>query len=214
MNQLRIPQGDRAELKNVGATAPIDQFLEGSLYRPRTTCRVAHDGRNIFLRFDVRDRYVRCLKRPFQGAVWKDSCVEFFVRPKKTRGYFNFEINCAGQVLAYYIEDWRRRRDNRLTKFTPLTKPQAASLEIAAKLTAPINPEITTPTTWWIDATIPVAVLEAYVGRIGRLGGQRWRANFQKCGNDTSHPHWATWNPIGEVKNFHQPDKFGEIRFA
>jgi hypothetical protein len=213
MNQLSIPRGNRADVKTTGVIVPIDQFLAGSMHRPRTTCRVAHDSRNIFLRFDVRDRYVRCANRRFQGPVWCDSCVEFFVRPRQDKGYFNFEFNCGGQVLAYYVTDWRRRPDKKFRKSTPLEKPEAAALQIETKLRAPIEPEITKPTAWWLEATIPLSVLERYVGQLGELPGQRWRANLQKCGNSTSHPHWATWNNIGEERNFHQPDKFGELRF-
>ena len=28
-----------------------------------------------------------------------------------------------------------------------------------------------------------------------------WRANFYKCGDDTSHPHWAAWSPLKKVNN-------------
>ena len=172
-----------------------------------------HDGQNLYLRFDVRDRYVFCRQRPFQGYVFKDSCVEFFVKPKPTEGYFNFEINCGGQMLVYYIEDGSRNDEGRMTKYRPLTKADVKPMVITTKLKAPIVPEIARPTNWWVEATIPVSVLEKYVGQIGDLSGQRWRANFQKCANESSHPHWATWSDIGRVKNFHQPDKFGELVF-
>ena len=46
----------------------------------------------------------------------------------------------------------------------------------------------------------------------GPVAGQRWRAlatrprcHAFKCGDQTSHPHWASWAPIGEALNFHQP---------
>ena len=214
MNQLSIPRGDRATVKKVGGVAKVDQFLPLSKSRhPKTVCRVAHDGRNVFLRFDVRDRWVHCLKRPFQGHVYHDSCVEFFVRPTQKAGYFNFEFNCCGQMLIYYIEDWRRDENRQFLKRTPLTRGDAKRLKVATNLKAPIDPEITKPTNWWLEATIPVALLEKYVGRLGDLSGQTWRANFQKCGDENSRPHWATWNNIGPVANFHQPSKFGKLVF-
>jgi hypothetical protein len=38
------------------------------------------------------------------------------------------------------------------------------------------------------------------------------RANFYKCGDGTSVPHYVSWNPI-EVENpdFHRPEFFGEL---
>lgn len=208
MNQLSIPRGEPSTIQRTGVVAKIDQFHPATKgFRPKTTVHVLHDGRNLYLRFDVKDRYVFCRRRPFQGHVYRDSCVEFFVKPKAKKGYFNFEINCGGQMLVYYIHDFAT-----LT-FTPLTKADVEPMTIKTKLKAPIVPEITRPTDWWLEATIPVSVMEKYVGRIGDLSGQRWRANFQKCGNESSHPHWATWNDIRPMKNFHQPEKFGELIF-
>jgi hypothetical protein len=215
MNELRIPTGDRAAAKRGGAVAHVDQFHPASTsHRPKTTCRLTHDGKTIHLRFDVRDRYVRCLKRPFQGRVYMDSCVEFFVWPKPRKGYFNFEFNCGGQMLVYYIKDWRRNKKRKMQEFTPLTQADVSPLNVTTKLSAPIDPEIATPTNWWLEASIPVSLLEKYVGPLGDLSGQTWRANFQKCASIVSNPHWATWNSIGEDKNFHQPDKFGKLIFS
>ena len=56
--------------------------------------------------------------------------------------------------------------------------------------------------------------MEPYIGTIGDVRGQTWRGNFYKCGDHTSHPHWASWSPIGEQLDFHQPEFFGELRFA
>jgi hypothetical protein len=214
MNQLSIPRGELKTIGRKGAVAKIDQFHPATKgFRPKTTCRVLHDGKNLQLRFDVRDRYVFCRRRRFQGHVYKDSCVEFFVKPKSRKGYFNFEFNCGGQMLVYYIEDGRWDDEGRMMKYVPLKKTDVETMVITTKLRAPIVPEITRPTDWWLEATIPVSVLEKYVGKIGNLSGQRWRANFQKCANESSHPHWVTWNDIRPAKSFHQPDKFGELVF-
>ncbi|MCD6337129.1 MAG: hypothetical protein J7M01_02720, partial [Candidatus Marinimicrobia bacterium] len=37
--------------------------------------------------------------------------------------------------------------------------------------------------------------------------------NLYKCGDKTSHPHWASWSPIDKL-NFHQPKHFGEFVFV
>jgi hypothetical protein len=215
MNPLSIPRGDRASVKKLGAVVKVDQFLPKSLSRhPKTSCRVAHDGRNVYLRFDVRDRWVQCQNRRLHGPVWRDSCVEFFFRPKANKGYFNVEINCGGQMLMFYITDWSRRPDKKLSRYTPLTKEQCAKVAIKTSLNSPIATASSKPVNWWVEAAIPLEILEQYVGKLGDLGGQTWRANFQKCGGDPKHMHWATWNPIGEKANFHQPDKFGVIVFA
>jgi hypothetical protein len=41
-----------------------------------------------------------------------------------------------------------------------------------------------------------------------------WRANFYKCGDKTSHPHWLTWNPVDKPRpDFHLPQYFGTLVF-
>src|SRR6266496_6860766 len=73
-------------------------------HRPRTAARVLHDEGNLYVLFNVADRYVRCVNTEFQGRVCWDSCVEFFVQPKADKGYFNFELNCGGAMMLMYIE--------------------------------------------------------------------------------------------------------------
>jgi len=76
-----------------------------------------------------------------------------------------------------------------------------------------VQPESTDETTWRIEFFIPSALLEAYVGPIAIDKGSEWRANFYKCGDDPSHPHWGAWSPVDEL-NFHLPRCFGSLGFA
>lgn len=44
--------------------------------------------------------------------------------------------------------------------------------------------------------------------------GTRWRANFYKCADKTSHPHWLTWAPVDYPKpKFHLSGFLGWIEF-
>src|SRR5262245_4260204 len=87
----------------------INQFHpESSDPRPLTRARLAYSPDALLAIFHVRDRYVRSLATQHQEMVCNDSCVELFVQPKENRGYFNFELNCGGTMLLYYIEDATR----------------------------------------------------------------------------------------------------------
>jgi Carbohydrate-binding family 9 len=72
--------------------------------------------------------------------------------------------------------------------------------------------EIHGPVEWRLQLSIPLGLLERYVGPLGALGNQRWRANLFKCADNTSHPHWASWSPIGDTLNFHDPRHFGQLK--
>ncbi len=197
-----------------GESLRIDQFRpEGSDHRPRAVATVTYDQVGLRVVFVVADRYVRCVHSEPQSAVCMDSCVEFFVRPRPDRGYFNFEANCGGALLAFYITDWRRLgAERKLAGFSPLMAEEIAQIQISASLPGRVEPEIIEPVEWRLEMFIPFKVLAKYVGPLGDLPGQCWRANFYKCGGDTSHPHWAAWNPVSEL-NFHVPAEFGELKF-
>lgn len=184
---------------------------EGSDHRPQTLCKLLYDEQNIFGLFRVEDQYVRSVHANFQSDVWKDSCVEMFVQPKGCPGYFNFEFNCGGALLASYVTD-PHRVDGRLQGYTPLKPDDDRKIRRFTSQPSVVEPEIQTPLTWYLEFAIPLGVLEKYSGLLGKVKGLTWRANFYKCGNETSHPHWASWSPLS-ARNFHDPASFGNLIF-
>jgi Carbohydrate-binding family 9 len=191
----------------------IGHFLpQSSDHRPQTRARLCHDLQGIHGRFEVEDRFVRCVRTEYGSEVWKDSCAEFFVEPKPGRGYFNFEFNCGGAFLVNHILDPTRTVDG-FKKFVRIPESVASSVRVLSSLPPSIEPEIAEAVAWTLAFRIPFALLEQYVGPLGEIAGQTWRGNFFKCAEENSHPHWAAWSPVDEF-NFHRPDCFGELRFA
>ena len=184
---------------------------EGSGHRPRTRCKLLYSLSGLHGLFRVDDCYVRCLHTGFQAEVYRDSCVEFFVQPRQEAGYFNFEFNCGGAMLASYVTD-PVRIAGRPRGYTPLSPEEGRMVLLYHDLPERVEPEVGNAVVWHIEFFVPFCLFERYVGPLGDVSGQTWRANFYKCGNDTSHPHWAAWAPIVE-RNFHAPASFGAIRF-
>lgn len=140
----------------------------------------------------------------------RHACAEFFVQTKPQRGYFNIEVNCGGTMLLYYVEDPTMTQHG-LARAAPVLPEFAAQISILHTLPTRVEPAITADTRWSIAYRVPFVVFEHYVGSIGSLAGQIWRGNLFKCADQSSHPHWGTWSPIGEELNFHQPKYFGEL---
>lgn len=183
---------------------------ESSEHHPETTFRVLHDGENLYVRFDVKDRYVRSVQTAYQSPVCTDSCVEFFVQPKAGQGYFNFEVNAGGTLLLYYVED-PTRTEKGLKRFTPVEAEWGRRVTVRSSLPATVEPEVAEPLIWHVAYRVPLALFERYVGQVA-CDGAAWRANFYKCGDQTSHPHWLSWSPVSAL-NFHLPECFGELAF-
>lgn len=193
-------------------TGLIGHFLPNSSdHRPLTQFRLLYDADWLYVVFRVEDRHVRCVETEFNGPVCRDSCTEFFVEPRPGRGYLNFEVNCGGTMLCYHVED-PAPTPGGFRKSEALTPEEGAQVRIYPSLPSVVEPEIAEPVTWLNEIHIPRAVLEGRVGPLGDPSGQVWRANLYKCGDETSHPHWATWAPI-EGLSFHVPQFFAPLIF-
>jgi hypothetical protein len=208
----RITSGLTEEARSSLPVAEVNHFLpQSSNHRPRTFVRVAHDEQNLVGRFEVEDQFVRCVRTGYGSEVWKDSCVEFFVEPKPGRGYFSFEFNCGGAFLVNHIVDPMRTPDG-FKDFNRLPEALARQVSVGASLPPTVEPEITQPTNWILEFRIPLGLFENYVGPLGDVSGQTWRGNFFKCAEETTHPHWAAWSAVSAF-NFHEPQRFGTLRF-
>ncbi|MCF6284975.1 MAG: carbohydrate-binding family 9-like protein [Candidatus Hydrogenedentes bacterium] len=183
-----------------------------SNHRPKTQSKVLFDEKGIYIHFRVEDQYVRSVETKYHGKVWEDACVEFFVEPKPGRGYFNFEINCGGTMLLSYHENPEWKGDS-LREPGAVPFELAQSVKIYHSMPKVVDPEVEEPTVWHVEYFIPFKVFEAYVGDLEGAKGQTWRANFYKCAENNSHPHWASWSLIETKLDFHQPEFFSEIRF-
>lgn len=184
----------------------------GSDHRPSVAARVLFDDQALYVHFKVVDRFVRSINTRPNSSVCQDSCVEFFFQPLMKPGYLNMEGNAGGTFLCSYITD-HTRVPGGFAQYRLLAPEWFGKMKVYHSLPAVVEPEQPGPLTWQLEYSIPLPLIEAYAGPIGSLAGQTWMANFYKCGDKTSHPHWQSWAPIGAVLNFHKPEAFAPIRF-
>jgi len=177
---------------------------------PRTQAKLAYDARCLYVVFRVEDNFVRAVASKHQDPVYKDSCVEFFFTPglNTADGYFNLEMNCGGTMLFHFQ---KVPRQNSLT----IPASELDRIEVAHSLPQRIDPEIRDSTTWVVEYRMPFDLLLAYFPDTQPpKSGSRWRANFYKCADETSQPHWLTWALIDHpVPDFHRPESFGILEF-
>lgn len=181
-------------------------------HRPLTRAKLLYDDAHLHVIFQVEDEYVRSVELMRQGPVCRDSCVEFFVQPFGHGGYFNFEINAGGILHVTYIRDCSRRNGG-FADYTIINHHLLDLVDIISSMPQVVDPPTTEPTTWTLQYRVPWHFFETFIGKIGDLDGQVWRGNFYKCGDHTHYPHWASWAPINEELNFHQPRFYAPIHF-
>lgn len=176
---------------------------------PKTKFQLGYNQNAIILRFDVDDNFVIANSENHFDKVWQDSCVEIFFTPSNNieDGYFNLEINCSGKV--YFQHQKSKRNEVNRIDITDIDK-----LNIKTSFSGTIKEEIIKPINWFIECEIPFDILAKYSKVEFPIKGVEWRANFNKCADSSSHPHWLTWNKIDYPEpNFHLPEFFGILRF-
>ncbi len=176
---------------------------------PRVQAKLTYDEQNLYVIWKVDDQYVRAVAENHQGPVFRDSCVEFFFIPDNLGGleYFNLEMNCGGTMLFHHQEYQNPKKIN-------ITEEDISQMKVAHSLPRLIPEEIKEKTTWYLEYAIPFKILKNYYQLETPQSGAMWRANFYKCADRTSHPHWLTWALVDNPKpNFHLPQFFGSLVF-
>lgn len=177
-----------------GEYAPIDTYAWGGDYRPEARAYVVWDDAGLRVLLCAREATVSAKVNVFNGDVWTDSCLEFFLRPfADDARYLNIEVNAAGAPL---IGIGAGRNDRMRLESCPEGMDFRASEHDGA---------------WWAVAyTVPYALIEALYGR-KFAPGTPFEGNFYCC-DETLHPHFGSWNPIAAPEpDFHRPECFGRL---
>jgi hypothetical protein len=178
---------------------------KGYKYKPDVRLAIAYGDNEIFLKYYVTEKYFKAEKTESNEMVCEDSCVEFFVSPENDGIYYNIEFNAIGTCLLGSGMD--RASSKRVD---PALISKIRRLTSAG--TKPFK-EKTGEHSWTITVAIPFEVFFRH--KIKSIKGRSFRANFYKCGDKLSVPHYVTWNPVGTREpDYHRPEYFGILKFV
>lgn len=208
--------GDHALWAGADELRVTDYPWTDSGHRPGVGARALWDDGFLAVRFEVDDRYVRAVAQQWNDSVCSDSCVEFFVAPNADSqhdAYFNFEVNCGGTMLLHACPSTADHGAG--NRAVSVSAEDGATIRIAHCLPKIVEPEIVEPTSWAVEYHIPWGLFDRHFGSVTPESGTTWRANFYKCGDRTSHPHWGSWAPVSTPSpSFHRPAFFQSLHFA
>mgnify|MGYP003284154662 CR=1 FL=1 len=182
-------------------------------FLPETRFKVLYDRAGLYVLFTVYDRFM-VSRAEHQGAVWRDSCVEFFFQPPgELLNYFNVEINRGGSALVSYS----RNAPGELKKMCRVfwTPAEIEAMQIRVSHPGKTIDVQAGPDYWSVSFFLPFRVIEKYTGVEIKVGvtAPPWRGNFYKiCSDEEINPHWASWARLSKL-SFHRPTEFGYLFF-
>jgi len=183
----------------------IDQVNWKSFdYKPEVAFSIGYTRHEILLKYYVAEDYFKAEKTESNENVFEDSCVEFFVLPDDDGVYYNLEFNGIETCLmgSGTSRENRKRADPEI--ITEIRRKTSIRKEPVTERKGKFE--------WTLTIALPMKVF--FHHKTGTLKGKTLRANFYKCGDKLTVPHYLTWSPVGTPKpDFHRPEFFGIVRF-
>ena len=172
--------------------------------KPEVRFIMAYSNTEIFIKYYVKEKSVKAEKSRDNEMVCEDSCVEFFVAPSQDGLYYNFEFNSIGTC---YLGRGHGREDS-----GPMDKRIVEKVRRLSSLGHLPFGERKGEIEWELTIAIPVKLI--FKDNTDSIKGRKVKANFYKCGDKLSEPHYLTWNKVmTEKPDYHRPEYFGEVIF-
>lgn len=214
IKKVVLKSNDLSEVWNDIKGISIDNFpWDKNGYKPKTIAKVFYTDTHFHIYFRSYENEIKVTYFDMDGDVYKDSCVEFFVKfnPDKDKNYLNFEMNPAGTLLLGFGPDRHKRNrlnfDNFLEVFNVSTSVTKDTVDEYNNSSQYCSDKF-----WTVQYSIPFSFIEKYFGKLDFKKGYRLEGNFYKCGDETKYPHYGCWNLIDlPASDFHRPDFFGNL---
>ena len=171
-------------------------------YRPEVSFRIFHNDAYLFIEYDVREKCTAALETVDGNDVYKDSCVEFFILPEGSAHYYNFEWNAIGTLCM----------SRRTGRHDPVhaTKDVLSSVLTVSTYGRKAFSEVLGDNVWQLRVAIPCSAL--FGDSLKSRKGAQFKANFYKCGDALSTPHYVSWAPVETPSpDYHRPEFFRPV---
>lgn len=188
------------------AAEVIEQFVDnftGEVRAPETKARILYDDRFLYFAFECRDDNLWATFRNRDEHLWTEEVVEVFLQADPNHpNYIELEVNPLNTMLDIYLLDIRK----------PLKYESwnSADLKWAVALDGTVDGE-PGDRGWSCEIALPLDDVVT-APNIPPRPGDRWRMNLYRV-EQKPEPQGLAWAPTLK-RDFHVPERFGEISFA
>jgi hypothetical protein len=171
--------------------------------KEQTEAKMLWDDDFLYLSFVCRDLHIWADHYNTNSSVSTDDAAEIFWNPSPdTQGnYYQFEMNCIGNVLSVYHNG-------------ASVRPVILVPHIGRVIDGSVNKDSDADTLWVLEVAIRFTDYpEIPRSHLVPQAGDMWRINLNRCGGKTNL-QYSQWSPSPTAQpQFHSPDDFGQIYF-
>lgn len=192
-----LDEGDWAAAEPVGDFV-FPWWTSGE--KEQTEVKMLWNDTYLYLAFKCDDKHIWADHYNINDPVSRDDCVELFWNPSPDEQsyYYQFEINCIGNLLSV-------KKPDRKTIMLP---------HITQSIQGTVNDDTDTDTGWIIEMALRFSEYTELFSGETPASGDMWRIGLNRCGGKTN-PQYSQWSPSQTDKpNFHRPDDFGKLFFS
>lgn len=180
----------------------------------QTTFRMLWDDKNLYLFYNMKDKYLTARETQRDGEPYLDDCAEIFfiTAPDSLDTHFGYELNLNKASNDFiYFNDFYNGEDLAFKGFNP-------DFEVEVTFNGTINDNSDIDFGWTMEMAIPISNF----GKLGQVVpvsvGNKWAfLAIRQDRNDAEGDRRSTSTifPIYDIsKNVHQQNRFGLVEFV
>jgi len=180
----------------------------------KTTFRMLWDDKNLYLFYEMEDKYLTVRETERDGAPYLDDCAEIFfiTAPDSLDTHFGYELNLNKASNDFiYFNDFYDGKNLAFKGFNP-------DFEVEVSFDGTVNDNSDVDVGWTIELAIPISNF-GVLGQVVPIAvGNQWAfLAIRQDRNDAEGNRRSTSTifPIYDIsKNVHQANRFGLVEFV
>ena len=172
-----------------------------------TEVKMLWDDNFLYTSFRCDDKHIWADHYDINSATCLDDCAEIFwiPNPGESLSFYQFEINCIGNVLSMYYNYEKGMKSGLHTIMVP---------HIGQTIQGTVNNDEDIDKGWIVETAIRFSDYPELSKKPVPTPGKIWHVGLHRCGGKTNE-QYSQWSPSKTPNpNFHRPQDFGKIIFS
>jgi hypothetical protein len=173
--------------------------------KQRTTVKLLRDQTYLYVGYECSDTDLTAQFLNRDDPVYKDDCVEIFIKPsEKTDSYIGLEMNVRGVLFDYFY-------------LFPTKNEHGFNLDgvlLKTNMRGTLNQSNDKDQGWTLELAIPWQSLSKLAEKIPPSAGEAWRVQINRWDGTEPNRRLSMWSHSGMKRpSPHNPERFGTLKF-